>query len=161
MTDLVAKRRLLLKISNAAISAQKGSVGPRMSIAIVAGVVTAMITGVTMQLGGNASGFPWVVMGSGLAVVALVNYFSPVAKTWGESLDNLLTEYEPVDHEAYAVLHRVTRERGGLEFSPVFEWIDREQQAISVVARPIPNDAGSKFINKSVAPTGDHRRDDR
>lgn len=154
MTNFGDKRRQLLKISNAAISAKKGTLGPRMAASIVAATVTAMITGGVMQLG-----VP-VVLGSGLAVAALVNYYAPFAKTWGESLDNLLTDYEPVDHEAYAELHRVTRERGGLEFSPVFEWIDREQQAISALARPIPKEAGNKFMNKQVSPVREDRRND-
>lgn len=153
MTNFGDKRRQLLKISNAAISAQKGSIGPRMAASIVAATVTAMITGAVMQLGGA------VVLGSGLAVAALVNYYAPFAKTWGESLDNLLTDYEPVDHVAYADLHRVTRERGGLEFSPVFAWLDREQQAIAAL-EPVRNDAGSKFINKPVAPLGKDGRND-
>ncbi|EPL59844.1 hypothetical protein B382_23973 [Stutzerimonas stutzeri B1SMN1] len=124
-----------------------------MAASIVAATVTAMITGAVMQLGGA------VVLGSGLAVAALVNYYAPFAKTWGESLDNLLTDYEPVDHEAYAELHRVTRERGGLEFSPVFAWLDREQQAIADL-EPVKNDAGSKFINKPVAPLRKEGRND-
>lgn len=152
MINFGDKRRQLLKISNAATCTQQGSVGPRIGAAIVAGAVTAAVTS-TMHLSWPIS------LGSALAVVALAYHYLPTRKSWFDSLDNLLTAYDPVNLEAYAELHRITREQGGLQLSAVFEWIDREQDAILALAPKAAPGTGSKFINKPVAPIGKGRND--
>lgn len=154
MTNFGDKRRQLLKISNAATCAQKGSVGPRLGAAIAAGAFTAAVTGTVMHLGWPVS------VGSALAVVALAYHYLPTRKSWLDSLDDLLTAYDPVNLDAYAELHRITREQGGLQLSAVFEWIDREQDAISALTPRAVAGTGSKFINKPVAPVGKGRPND-
>lgn len=88
--------------------------------------------------------------GTGFVLCLLVYFRAPLAKSWAESLDNRLTDYEPIDHEAYAALHHATRQRGGLDLAAVFSWIDQERNTLSAVTPNAPDGAASKFINKPV-----------
>jgi hypothetical protein len=93
-----------------------------------------------------------------MSLTALLVYFrAPFSKSWAEALDNRLTDYEPIDHEAYATFHHATRERGGLDLPAVFSWIEQEMTALSAITPKVPDCAAHKFISKPVKPVANDR----
>lgn len=154
MNDLRTKRRQLQRIFAAARCAQANCISQGMIVAVTLGLFASGLAVQVFHQGGAvpaASGF----------VVSLLSYFYlPISTSWIELLDTRLTDYEPVDHAAYAELHETTREYGGFNISAVLDWIERERLAISDLTPRKPDGTAEKFMQKPVAPITEDRSHD-
>lgn len=150
--DLYAKRRQLSAIRNAVVSLDHRRMSPCAGAAIIAGGAAALVAGPVFQLGLT------VAFSIGLAAVALTYVFARFPKSWAEVVDKRLTDYEPVDFEAYAKLHERTKEYGGLDLRAVFEWLDMESTAVQECVPTRPNGTGKRFMSKDVSGNREPRR---
>ncbi|AGZ38233.1 MULTISPECIES: hypothetical protein [Pseudomonas] len=145
------RKKKLMDIRRCALDMQNGTLPPSMMASLLASISTAIIVGVIMKQD------PLLVVGTSLVVALLVYFRAPFSKSWAEALDNRLTDYEPIDHEAYATFHHATRERGGLDLPAVFSWIEQEMTALSAITPKVPDCAAHKFISKPVKPVANDR----
>lgn len=124
MNDLNEKYQQLIKIRKTAQLLQSRTPSPCYAAAVVAGIVAAAVSCWGLSLSAVVSVF------TGFAVSFLAYQYLPLSKSWYDSLDDRITAYEPVNQEAYAELHKATRDMDGFNLIYVFHWLDREERAI-------------------------------
>ncbi len=84
---------------------------------------------------------------TGCFISVLFYYLTNYPKTWVEHIDNLLTEYDPVDNEAYNQLQLITKNKGFLDIEDVLGWVkDEEKKLISVNKIIFTKDKPLNFI---------------
>ena len=85
----------------------------------------------------------------GILVYLAFHRCVPASRSPIEVLDDLISEYKPVDELGYAQLQRNARSARALIRIDLPQWVAREQEAIRDLM-PIPQGPGTKFMNKSL-----------
>ncbi len=135
--DISMKKKLLREIEYAVVSQVEASPYYKKTLALRWGMFGAFISAfVTHKITGLESwnlAFMAILIGGfvSFSFYHLTNY----PKTWVEVVDNLLTEYKPIDKEAYNQLQLKTQNNRFLDFNDVFEWIGKERNAIKSISR--------------------------
>jgi len=145
--DCREKAKQLRKIEHAATSVQLGRPSPLVGLAGLVGLIVGA---------GLLWAFPGHFLLSGVAV--LVVYFVgfktfALHRSWRDALDNLLTEYEPVNAAAYQRLVDRCRDVQGFDLEAVFEWLQIEREAAGQAVIRTPNNI-PRFVRKHAALQG-------
>ena len=85
--------------------------------------------------------FAWTIfelsISSGLILTATgfvsVYITYPFPRSWKETLDCLVTAYEPVDIDSYTIMHEATDGLDGLNLQAIRVWLGKESNALSKV----------------------------
>ncbi len=64
-------------------------------------------------------------------------FLSNTPKTWSLVIDNLLSQYEPINKEAFKHLQSVTIENGFLDFKTVAEFIKKENKVLDSAIKKV------------------------
>lgn len=117
--------------------------GPRMTIAITAAVVVGgFSTWAAGSIGPSA-----LIAGTAFAAVLR---FGRLSRTWADSMDLQLAEYDPIDRPAYVRLQRTT-EAEGFTQEAFYQWLSREYVALDAVDGIRPASSGrTLFLRKKV-----------
>jgi hypothetical protein len=140
--DLKGKLGQLESIQSAADSVSKGHFSTHTYVLITAlfasGVLAAQFD------------FWGLTEGTCLVVFLLISKFSTLSRSWATALDDRLTEYEPVDFLAYAMLQALTKDRGSFEINSVLRWIDHEEMVIRAYLPKRTDGQGQRFMSKDL-----------
>ena len=131
-------------------------ISPREDFArLVAFVVVVVLVGVfNLMVDQTVSslflvGFYGAVLLAGCLAHCLVMKWSRRPWTYVSLLDGLLARYEPVDRDAYLSLQDEARRLGSIARVSLWEWLDREHQALEAATRShIPSTA--HFLDKKL-----------
>ncbi|MCD5327841.1 hypothetical protein ACFFU8_09600 [Chromobacterium piscinae] len=146
LAELKKKRLQLRNIRMAVAKSLRGSMGPRFERASIGSVAAAAaLLGIGKLLEATGvhvvwSALWWSAFILGLVIHLWVNIKSKFPRLWIDLIDAKLSEYEPVDKEAFRHLQHHTREAGYLELAYVREWISTESYALDI--------AGGRFTPK-------------
>ncbi|EEH6870583.1 hypothetical protein G0R39_004491 [Salmonella enterica] len=125
MSDLLSKRRKLARMRITTDCMTRRILPPLLSAALLTAGIAAVTTGIFIGVGKE-----WAIL-IGLMAFFFVYCYIPLPKSWAERLDDELTDYDPVDVNAYAELHETTQQIGGLQLEAVLHWMEKEQAAIA------------------------------
>jgi hypothetical protein len=136
------KLNLLGSIQAAAVNVREGEFSQHTQVVLAAMIVSGIVS-VPLQ------SLVWSLIICTLAFF-LAFKMCKLPKSWGEAMDNRLTDYEPVDFLAYAKLQEQTKECGELGFSAVLKWAAHEEMVIRANI-PKPTDGvGQRFMRKEL-----------
>lgn len=127
----------LNKIEKTLSLRERGSMGPRASVAfltgcgVVAGLMAVLF--VIEQFGQHVPAmFNLVPLSAAFVSIILVMLHSKRPKTWTEKLDQQLLVYDPINLDAYRQLQQGTLDIGYIDARKVCEWLDLERKAVDV-----------------------------
>lgn len=147
--DLKSKRVQLTAIGNALQLSQRSSLGPRASFSLITGVaggIVSFATASTLKAPGLVSLMVALIVG---IVVAVLTYRkSKLPSSYGERLDSLLAEYDPVYQDAFVTLQKQVRASGMYRHHEVAEWITEELRAIDYATSPLKDE--SQFLKREL-----------
>lgn len=136
------------KIRRAARMCQNQPAGPRSSLALIAAIISAMLTYILCAMAGFSM-IIWPFCVGVLCWILVYRLARKVPKSHAERLDTLLAEYQPVDQTAFQGLQENVRTIGAFNIDHVLEWADREQSAIDA-SSGVPQPLQSKFLNRQL-----------
>lgn len=161
--EMKIKLKQLLRIERTQIKVEYRSFGPRFMSAMMVGIVTgAIVAGVLVLIDDNGL-LVWTGFQSGvlkgafnslpfvLSVYAFSIYTlkSKEPKSWYGDLDAKLTQYEPVDKNAYRRLQQGTRDLGVVSGENLSEWVFAERNTIKLIMKPTVK-MNETFLDKKV-----------
>lgn len=149
MNQLNEKMKQLTQINRAAESMQSGNASPCFAAAAGLGMLATMVSLVSLPMTWGSTWFITSIAAGG-AVFFLAYYYLPYSKSWASVLDDRITAYDPVNHEAYAKLHASTRQKGGFDVQEVLHWVQAEYQAIDDRLPRHRDGTAQQFMSKAV-----------
>lgn len=147
MTQLNEQIKQLTQIKKAAEFMRDGNASQCFSAAAALGVLVAIICIMLMSATFNKFA---ISIGTGFAVFFLAYQSLPLPKSWASVLDDRITAYDPLNHEAYAKLHASTRQKGGFDVEEVLHWVAVEYQSIDDRLPRHRDGTAQQFMSKSV-----------
>lgn len=109
------------------VRVRKSVMPPRQMLALSAAIAVLLVM---LSAGGLTQvGFVLFLLISTAAFYGTMKW-ARSAKTWDERLDSQLSDYRPLDREAFELLKRKARETGALASSHVEEWLEAERSAV-------------------------------
>lgn len=147
MIKLNEQIKQLTKIRKAAEFMRDGNASQCFSAAAGLGVVTTITS--IMFMSATLNKFA-ISIGVGFAVFFFAYKYLPFSKSWASVLDDRITAYEPLNHEAYAKLHASTRLKGGFDVQEVLNWVQFEYQAIDESLPRHRDGTAQQFMSKAV-----------
>lgn len=147
MTQLNGKIKELTQIKKAAEFMLNGNASQCFSAAAALGVLVSLICIMLMSATFNKFA---VSIGTGFAVFFIAYQYLPLPKSWASVLDDRITAYDPVNHDAYAKLHASTRQKGGFDVQEVLHWVQAEYQAIDDRLPRQKDGTAQQFMSKTV-----------